>query len=755
MPSPSFDPWLASRRFGIVIDAGSSGSRLQIYSWRDARAVRYEEGQSVLDRLPKIEKGAQKSDDWISKVEPGISSFGENPEGIVSYLVPLLEHAQSIIPPSRQSETPLFLMATAGMRLLPSEQQEAVLRAACDFFRFHSHFKLDGPSHQGPCGSSIRVISGEEEGLFGWIAVNYLMDGFGHADESATYGFLDMGGASTQIAFEPSEEERKRHADDLIPVRLRLLNGNEIHHEVFVTTWLGYGTNQARERYVGQTVTAYEAQRSSTGDNDDELVPDPCLPVGLIVTETPVHTGPSTAHSRKAHKLIGTGSFEQCLKQTAPLLNKNAPCLEAPCLFNGIHVPSINFSASHFIGVSEYWYSSEHVFGLGGAYDVVQYEQAASHFCSRTWDDLVHQHEASRASGHIGGDGEVSSGGQIVGVGHWGKGLELSRLKMQCFKASWIVNVLHEGLGLPRIVDPGGNQTVGGADAKQKADQKGLGRPIFQSADTVGDTAISWPLGKIVLEASQEVPAVSASIPPLHDPLDTSVAGGGESTTTSGKTPPLLDFDRFEDHISHHLPPSLTRHSLGISPFALLFYFTVFSIFAFILYRLRYRVRTTIRRLSRGSFKRERPEVLFDAYGLEENKIGGGTSRPSTPFSSSPPSPTGTGPTTAVVRPGSGTSVRKFLPFRHSNSPPGRVSPRGNANPFPQGPTTAYNQGSRSGTSTPTAFEDDSHLPVGPPSHPLGSLTPSRSQNSSQLSLTTLVPRTVPYSRSSQQVVYP
>lgn len=72
MPPPTVvDPWLAGRHFGIVIDAGSSGSRIQIYSWRDPRTIEVVKGSDLAYTLPKVEKGTQNSEDWVYKVEPG------------------------------------------------------------------------------------------------------------------------------------------------------------------------------------------------------------------------------------------------------------------------------------------------------------------------------------------------------------------------------------------------------------------------------------------------------------------------------------------------------------------------------------------------------------------------------------------------------------------------------------------------------------------------------------------------------------
>ncbi|SJX61065.1 related to YND1-apyrase (NDPase/NTPase) [Sporisorium reilianum f. sp. reilianum] len=542
--------WLEGRKYAVLIDAGSSGSRMQVYSWKDPKLERALRASKGLDAkvLPKVEKGTWENSgvDWSLKVEPGLSSFGDHPADVGHYLKGLLDHAEKIVPPSAWAETPIYVMATAGMRLLPDRQRQAVLAETCRYIREHTSFSLDG----GGCNEHVQVISGEEEGLLGWISVNYLMDGFhirgkkasldGETDimeGKSTFGFLDMGGASTQIAFEPSKKalqgEGAAAEADLTTVPLRMLDGTEVSHKVFVTTFLGYGTNQARQRYI-------DLLRSDAVKAQDANQPlsDPCLPNGLQLAH--VDGKPNVS-------LMGAGNFTACLESMHPLLDKEAVCHQPPCLFHGVHVPKIDFSVNHFIGVSEYWFSSHDVFGLGGVYDFVDFQKAAVDFCGKPWAELKQHLDA----------GDL-----------FGPEVQLSRLQTQCFKAAWMVTVLHEGIGIPRIVDHKG--AGDGTDHADEAQGKGEQKNLFQSVNDIDGFSVSWTLGKAVLEASRDISPAPGSLPSPFDELTKSNSKLGQWDPFRPKWPTTGEGSAF--------PPTLGSARRHMSPVSLIVLVAVFLV---------------------------------------------------------------------------------------------------------------------------------------------------------------------------------
>lgn len=376
-----------------------------------------------------------------------------------------------MIPREAHADTPLFLLATAGMRLLPDLQRNRLLDEICSYARHTTPFLLP------ECDLHVRVIAGETEGLYGWITANYLLGGFDHPEMHAhggghhTYGFLDMGGASAQIAFVPNATETEKHAQDLVLLKMRNLNGNPIDYKVFVTTWLGFGVNQARSRYVHALVDA------SSGDGVTEL-PDPCLPRGLRSTlkgeEIQAGTEANGVH------LIGTGLFGECLSQTYPLLEKDqTPCKETSCLLQGAHTPAIDFDVNHFVGVSEYWYTTHEIFGSDHdtkSYDFGTYQQRVKEFCSQDWSAIE----------------------ELVAKKQWGKNVDEEKAMQTCFKASWLINVLHSGIGIPRVGNSAHNET------EETEKSRGFLDP-FQPVDKIADVEVSWTLGKMVLYAASQI----------------------------------------------------------------------------------------------------------------------------------------------------------------------------------------------------------------------------------------------------------
>ncbi|KAL7746232.1 Golgi apyrase [Sorochytrium milnesiophthora] len=516
---------LAQYRYVVVIDAGSSGSRVQVLRWATDQDHVHKSG------IPRIEA----RHDWQYKVEPGISAYHSNTDAAGRGLRPLLDFASSLVPQADIRDTELLLFATAGMRLLPDSVQRDILASVCRFARTNYAFRL------ADCSDQISVISGEQEALYGWVAVNYLLDRFDRAHAKETFGFMDMGGASTQIAFEPAADVAAEHAHDLTRVTLNTIDGRKLEYNVFVSTWLGYGTTEARRRYVEALVTrklgtlqvgegtdAEAAPEQPAAHYVDEttgrsglLLQDPCLPHGLILLDDTRNSGSPDGHI-EAVFLEGTGSYDQCLRDTMPTLNKAMPCTGSPCTFDGRHVPPLDFDQHHFVGVSEYWYSSHDMLDLGGHYVPEVHRSRSQQLCKTPWAELERN---------------------VLNKSYPNKMIELNRAHYQCFKAAWITNIIHEGFGLPsstlpKDFDPLRHQVC---PLPPHSDVEDLypSSPLvnttcytpkhsgFRTLDTVNDIQISWTLGAILLRAGLQsspsaaaadsvvTPVVSAAHPPV------------------------------------------------------------------------------------------------------------------------------------------------------------------------------------------------------------------------------------------------
>ncbi|KAI4204244.1 MAG: hypothetical protein LQ346_001660 [Caloplaca aetnensis] len=372
------------------------------------------------------------------------------------------------------------------MRLLPDSQRSRLLAEMCSYAQSHTEFLIPD------CASNFQVIPGSTEGLYGWVAANYLLGGFDspkdhdHGKGHHTYGFLDMGGASAQIAFAPNATEAERHANDLTLLRLRTLDGLSAEYRVFVTTWLEYGVNEARRRYV-------ENLQKQNGQGSLDEIMDPCLPKGL--TKTDEFLSGSKTVGGKTPKLIGTGDFPACLKKTYPLLDKDAPCKDEPCLLHGVHVPAIDFDVNHFVGVSEYWHTTHEVFEMAykdKAYDFQTYQDRVIEFCSKDWHELQ----------------------DSIKKHTWGKKLDEERAIEVCFKASWLINILHEGIGIPRKgIEASPTSGYNGTKAVlDNAKNKGF-TDSFQAVDKIADTEVSWTLGKMILFAASQIQAKDDELP--------------------------------------------------------------------------------------------------------------------------------------------------------------------------------------------------------------------------------------------------
>lgn len=246
-----------------IIDAGSTGSRAYVFAVTATRQwVR--RNYSLGDELsPKIALVDSKSVDTpLQSVEPSVFDVGQ-------YLAPLLKFVQETVPEPRWEGAPLYLWATAGLRVIPLADAQQILDAV-------GRVLLTSPFLHPR--DHVRLLSGADEAALAWVSVLHLEEkwpffnlspemfspacsaeslvcGEQAFDSSSltNTGILEMGGASLQVLFPLSGDGSDSHLDGVRQsekdriFHVRVPNGAAI--KVYAHSYLHYGMREAQSFY--------------------------------------------------------------------------------------------------------------------------------------------------------------------------------------------------------------------------------------------------------------------------------------------------------------------------------------------------------------------------------------------------------------------------------------------------------------------------------------------------------------------------
>lgn len=462
------DPGVAKETVhGLMIDAGSTGSRLHIFEW-EPRILRFSDIATAVsgNKLSFPDSHSR----WTDRLRPGLSSFGdiydtvELETSIATYLDPLMDFAKTVLHEKEdQFHTfPIYLRATAGMRLLESDQRAKIMKIVRRYF-YSQPFQFGD--------EQARVLSGEEEAIYDWTGVNFLLGDLLNQSEGSgtvsnpkhTHGALDLGGASTQISFyEPNE--------DVMSNLFKLQVGQAKHWNVYAHSYLMYGMNAATDRFYARLINT-----DQPADNGNSLFYNPCLPGDsqLNVT-TAIHMdknsmerwdGKQQVVRATLQNLNPTGNFDECMDMVEDLLHlsSNQWCEFAhkgDCSFAGVYQPDL--PPTEFVAFSNYYHIWQFL-KLPERATIAQLEEATRHACQLSNDDLLD------FGGHK---------------------METTELQTYCFRSVYAYQLLTKGYGFR-------NQDV------------------IRATNIIGGHKVGWALGAMLYEINA-LPWQFDTVPEIH-----------------------------------------------------------------------------------------------------------------------------------------------------------------------------------------------------------------------------------------------
>ncbi|GAM90663.1 hypothetical protein ANO11243_087080 [Dothideomycetidae sp. 11243] len=404
-------------QFALMVDAGSTGSRIHVYRFNNCGAT------------PELEK------EWFEQTAKrkggsGLSAYPDDPEEAAKSLDVLLDVALQNVPKSVQGCTPIAVKATAGLRKLGSEKSDAILKAVRHRLETAYPFPVISAEKGG-----VEVMDGKDEGVYAWITTNYLLGKIGGPDKSPTAAVFDLGGGSTQIVFEPTFPEVKGGG---MPEMLAEgdhkydLNFGGRKFTLYQHSYLGYGLMAARENLHKVIIdTMHEKHPKSSAWLDQPII-NPCIVPGMSV-EVKVPLGSS--HALGESVLVNmtgpsSGSPLQCRALAEKTLLKEEACALAPCAFNGVHQPSLSkVFAREDIYLFSYFYDRTQPLGMPDNFQLSELKELTRRVCE--------------------GPNAEEGKGWAVFEGVKGAMEELQDRPESCLDLNFMLALLHTGYEMP------------------------------------------------------------------------------------------------------------------------------------------------------------------------------------------------------------------------------------------------------------------------------------------------------------------
>ncbi|WIA14677.1 hypothetical protein OEZ85_003176 [Tetradesmus obliquus] len=441
-----------SWNYAVIIDAGSTGSRVHVFRYYTA---------STTSPLPTVELPAA-----VHKTSPGLSAYAFDPKTAARSLLPLLKYAREQVPADQVPSTPVQLMATAGLRMLSNGSAEAIMAEVRSL--------LSGSGFEFSGADDARVLTGKEEGLWGWLAVNYatgalqaatlppdippssqvILGRKGNPGSSSSskpaaplQGVVELGGASLQVTFAAKEQLPAGQAAELALPRMGA-------GKLYSRSFDGLGLQAAMEQWSKQLAAGSSSKRH-----------DPCLPSGYAAASGLKGSSDWAACRSGVKALLPlSSSSSSSSSSSGKSSSSSSSCAFKRCGLAGSYLPSLEGAV--FLGLDNLFYTAS-VLGLPTDtwISVNSLEAAAKKQCSLSW----HAVKAQLA--------------KQAGSSSSSKAQDEPYLLKACFSSALIVGVLKEGMG------------VDGA------------APLLQASNSVptpkgSSVEVNWALGALLSEAA-------------------------------------------------------------------------------------------------------------------------------------------------------------------------------------------------------------------------------------------------------------